>query len=67
MLKIVVDDIYQVSFLEMELVNRGISFERVCNEDYAQVFDRPFLIIDGVPLDFERSLKWIKEYDNEHK
>ena len=61
MVKLVLDDIYQVSVLEMELVNNGIPFTRVESGKQTPLLNSPFLLVNGVPLDFDRSIKWIKE------
>lgn len=54
----------QINMLEWELIKNHVEYEIECSN----VFDLtpPYLIVDGVPLDFERSMKWVKErfYEN---
>lgn len=62
MVVLVLNDIDQISFLELEMDKSGIKYQKVLKQ--TPPLTPPFLIVDGVPLDFNRSLKWIKEHDN---
>lgn len=67
MVQLVLDDVDQLSLLETELISHGISYTRVDNQfQTMKPLKPPYLLVYGVPLDFERSLKWIKEY-SEHE
>ena len=59
MVKLVTDNSDQISILEWELIRNNIEYEIVKKSRYN--ITKPYLVVDGVPLDFERSLKWIKE------
>ena len=50
----------QISMLEWELVMANID-HAVEIDDGKYGLELPHLIVDGVPLDYERSLKWIGE------
>lgn len=60
MVKLVLDDVDQISFLEIELVEQGIEFKKISSGFHCKPLERPFLLVDGVPLDFSRAIKWIK-------
>ena len=59
MVELVVDASNQTTWLEWELAMAGIDCVLTHNDNYG--FEPPHLIVNGVPLDYERSLKWIKE------
>lgn len=59
------DDIEQISFLEVELDRSGIPYKKVDHHCHRPPLDIPFITVDGVPLDFFRALKWIKENSDE--
>ena len=60
MVTLVVSEPNQISMLEWELAMAGI--DRVVDIDEGKYgFEPPYLVVDGVPLDFERSLNWIEE------
>ena len=59
MVKLCVDDFEQVTLLELMLHTNEIPFEFELNETPFGI-EPPFLIVDGVPLDFDRSIKWVK-------
>jgi hypothetical protein len=62
MVELVLDDVDRMSLLEMELIENNIPYERVSNQFRTfKPLTPPYLLVYGVPLDFERSLKWIKE------
>ena len=64
MIILVTENPDQINMLEWELIKNHVDYEL----EYDEVFNltQPHLIIDGVPLDFERSMKWVKErfYEN---
>ena len=59
MVKLIVDDYEQITTLEWMLTVTGIPHEISLKESNDGI-KPPHLIVDGVPLDFNRSLKWIK-------
>ena len=59
MVKLIVDDLEQISTLEWMLTVLKIDFEISLIETDIGI-KPPYLIVDGVPLDFNRSLKWLK-------
>ena len=62
MVQLVLDDIDQMSILEMELIANNIPYEVVSNQFRTfKPLATPYLLVHGVPLDLTRSLKWIKE------
>ena len=62
MVKLVTDNSDQISILEWELIRNNIDYTIVkCSRHN---ITKSYLIVDGIPLDFERSLKWIKEKSN---
>lgn len=64
MVVLVVDDYEQVSTLEDALVRANISYEiEMGNASYG--IRPPHLVVDGVPLDMGRALKWIGGKKNE--
>lgn len=62
MVKLVTDNSDQISILEWELIRNNIDYTIVKCSRYN--IKKPYLIVDAIPLDFERSLKWIKEKSN---
>ena len=62
MVKLVTDNSDQISILEWELIRNNIDYTIVKCSRYK--ITKPYLIVDAIPLDFERSLKWIKEKRN---
>lgn len=67
MVKLVLDNVDQISILEVELEKHNIPYERVSNQFRTfKPLPPPYLLVYGVPLDLERSLKWIKE-QSEHE
>lgn len=64
MVVLVVDDYEQVSMLEDALIKANIFYEvEIGNECHG--LRQPYLIVDGVPLDMGRALKWIGGKKNE--
>lgn len=62
--KLVLEDLAQVDFLERALVDANIPYEVELREpNYG--LPKPYLLVDGIPLDMFRALKWIKEQGNE--
>ena len=59
MVKLVVEDYDQISILESLLIQNSIAYEIECDEK-SYGLRPPHLIVDGVPLDFNRSVKWLK-------
>lgn len=60
MVKLVVDSFGQVSILECLLLAAGVEYElEILDESMGLI--TPFLVVDGVPLDLDRSYKWLKE------
>jgi hypothetical protein len=64
MVRLVLDDVDQVSLLETELIKHKVQYERISAQ--RMPLKPPYLLVYGVPLDFDRSLKWINE-NYEHK
>ena len=61
MVKLCVDDFEQVTMLELMLTNKDIEYVlELSGIQYGM--KPPFLIVNGVPLDFNRSIKWIQGY-----
>lgn len=56
-------ELYVIDFeetaLERELQRADISYQ-LCLDLGHYGFKPPYLVVDGVPLDFNRALKWIK-------
>lgn len=64
MVVLVVDNCYQVSALEWALVQANIQYKvEVGNARHG--IGQPYLLVDGVPLDMGRALKWIGDKTNE--
>lgn len=59
---LIVDDKTSISILEYLLYTNNIKYNTYKVSDINYKLDTPFLIIDGVPLDHTRSLKWVTEY-----
>lgn len=63
MVRLVLEDVDQISILEQELIAHKVPYERVSNQFRKfKPLPPPYLLIHGVPLDLERSLRWIREY-----
>lgn len=61
MIKLIVDNLAQVTILEELLAEARIPCE-ICKADTDYGIATPYLIVNGAPLDFERSIKWIEEH-----
>lgn len=59
MIKVCVDDLNQITTLEWLLEKTSLPYE-VCLNEIDNGIATPYLIVDGVPLDFNRSLKWLR-------
>lgn len=60
---LIVDELDQLNFLEQELVRSNIKHTiEIRATDYG--LSKPYLLVDGAPLDMFRAFKWIKEYEN---
>lgn len=59
MVKLYVDDLDQLTMLDVLLDVLEIQYERVMPTTIFGM-TAPFLVVDGVPLDFNRSIKWMK-------
>ena len=61
---LITDDTGQVNFLEQELTRANIQYKvEIRTSDFG--LPKPYLLVDGIPLDMFRALKWIKEQGNE--
>lgn len=63
MVKLVLDDCDQISILEYMLTDMNLEFEKISTRNHVPPLRPPFLLVNGVPLDFNRSLKWLKEQE----
>jgi hypothetical protein len=45
--------------LEWLLITNHIEYNIITAKPFS--IEAPFLLVDGVPLDFDRSIKWIEE------
>ena len=63
MVKLVLDDCDQISILENMLTVMNIEFDKISTQNHFPPLTPPFLLVNGVPLDFNRSLKWLKEQE----
>ena len=61
MVKLRVDDFEQVTMLEWLLEKNNIPYDLELNT-VNNGLRPPYLVVDGVPIDFNRSIKWIKEH-----
>lgn len=59
MVKLIVDDYEQITVLEQCLVEKKIQYELELADAFRSL-KTPYLIVDGVPLDFDRSIKWLR-------
>ena len=60
MVNLVVWNFEEDTELERALVKANIQYQLVLDMGHYGI-KSPHLVVDGVPLDFRRSLKWIKE------
>lgn len=60
MVKLLVDDLIQITLLEQALKNAGIEYE-LGSDDGRYGIKPPYLLVYNTPLDKSRALKWIGE------
>ena len=60
MVKLIVEDFEQICILEQCLIAQDIPYEIELADNF-RILKSPYFIVDGVPLDFDRSIKWLKE------
>lgn len=65
MVVLVVNNFDETSELQKALVEAGIEFQLALNMGHYSI-QPPHIVVNGVPLDEDRSFKWIKEYENGH-
>lgn len=63
MVKLVIDDYEQISILEEALITANIKYEIEIKLDQRGICP-PYIVVDGVPLDTNRAMKWIGEHKN---
>lgn len=67
MVTLILDDYLRlepISELEQLLIDKNIQFQ-IGFDVSVYGWSKPYLIVDGVPLDNVRSIKWVKEQGNE--
>jgi hypothetical protein len=63
MIKLVLADIGQITFLETVLMSADIDYETaIYKGEYG--IQPPYLLVYGTPLDEVRAIEWIKEHSN---
>ena len=63
MVKLVLADISQITFLETALILADIDYETtIYKGEYG--IKPPYLLVYGTPLDEDRAIEWIKEHSN---
>lgn len=63
MVQLIVSDFEKLVHLSDKLDKAKIEYQIGPNEvDYG--IEVPYLVVDGVPLDYKRSIKYIEEYEN---
>lgn len=63
MIKLVVADTEQITFLETVLMSADIDYETaIFKGEYG--IRPPYLLVYGTPLDEVRAIEWIKEHSN---
>ena len=63
MVTLVTNDIYDIIPLEQLLLRKDIEYEIIERNLFSM--RPPYLVVDGVPLDTERAIKWVRENYNE--
>lgn len=63
MVELIVTDFDQISLLDWMLANNKIEYS-VKKETTDVGLEVPYLRVDGVPIGFNASMKWIKERSN---
>lgn len=61
MVTLIVNDLHDVSRLELMLATKRIPFVVELASD-SEALNPPYLLVDGVPLDETRAIKWMEEY-----
>lgn len=64
MVVLLVEDYDQTTILENALIKANVDYGITIGSSYLGV-KPPCLIVDDVPLDLSRAMKWIKENSNE--
>ena len=64
MVTLVIWDFDEHSALEDALCRANIEYQ-LSFDVFNYGIKVPYLIVDGVPLDYQRAMKWIKEQSNE--
>lgn len=64
MVCLVVENFEQISILEHLLLRNGVVYELQLSRKNIGL-QPPHLVVDGVPIDMERSFKWIEGIANE--
>ena len=62
MVELIVSDLCQMTLLEFLLERNNISYiikKKPQTSNFG--FETPYLIVNGIPLNFDKSLKWINE------
>ena len=65
MVKLLVDDLEQITILEYLLYTRGIEYEIELNDGRYGI-QAPHLLVYGAPLDEKRSIRWALHRLEEH-
>lgn len=63
MVVLVVNNLDETSELQRALVDANIEFQLAIDMGHYGI-QPPHIVVNGVPLDEDRSFKWIKEYEN---
>lgn len=61
MVVLCVNDLHQGTFLEVALIDNHIEYEVVLDKENKYGLGLPYLLVDGVPLDMVKAIRWIKE------
>ena len=62
MVRLLVDDFEQITTLEIALLNANIEYTTELNDGKYGIAS-PYLIVNSIPLDMVRAMKWIGEID----
>ena len=63
MVKLIVNDLAQITFLENALLTAKIDYELWIDKSKTAI-PKPYLEVDGVPLDWSASMTWIADHQN---
>lgn len=58
MVELHLDDLWQSTILECFLINRRIPYVKKTGYN---CLPTPYLVVDGVPIDNQRAIEWVKE------